>query len=164
MAVNAGPLPTPPNPMGLTRSKRLFKAFKMIGLIGLAVYFLWYVVHLPESNCTTKSVAALWAPDRAYKATLLEKKCNLSESLFYSVRVDAYSPPLKTGWFVPGFELENDQYPTGHPQLRWATPRRLEISVATRTMTGSLVENAGDDLTVVRTYTAHDPGAFPNYN
>jgi hypothetical protein len=117
-----------------------------------------------ESNCSTATIATTWSPDRAYQASMLEKNCNMGESLFYSVRIDAKSPPLRRGWFVPGYELENDLvHPTTPPSMKWATDRRLEIDVATRTLAGSLELSSGDDLTVVRNYVPAERGAHPNY-
>jgi hypothetical protein len=67
----------------------------------------------------------------------------------------------KSGWFVHGYELEDDEYPTVRPTLSWAAAEwRLEISAKTR---GTIILNTGDDLTIVRTYIAREPQAFPNY-
>lgn len=132
-------------------------------LLGIFTYAVSYIARLPESNCRTQAISAHWSPDRAYKATLMEKNCNLGETIFYSVRIDANSPPLKSGWFVPGYELEDDEYPTVRPTLSWAAERRLEIRAKTRTIHGTIILNTGDDLTVVRTYIAREPEAFPNY-
>jgi hypothetical protein len=71
--------------------------------------------------------------------------------LFYSIRIDAYAPPIAHAWFVPGVELEDHSYPTGNPAFQWAGPRRLEVVVSTRALTGSLTTHVGDDLTLVRT-------------
>ena len=35
-------------------------------------------------------------------ATLIEKNFNRGETLVYSVRIDAFSPPLRSAGFVPG--------------------------------------------------------------
>jgi hypothetical protein len=139
----------------------------IIGACALAgavlIYVTAYLARCPEPKCETTSVSAHWAPDRAYKATLLKKSCNLDETLFYSVRIDAYSPPLERAWFVPGYELENDTYPDPAPNLRWSSPRQLEVVVATRTMAGTVTLHTGEDLTFVRTYAPREPSAFPNY-
>ena len=134
------------------------------GLLALAARFEWYVARLPEPDCTTSVLSEAWSSDHAYKAAVLEKVCNLRESVFYSVRVDAPATPLSRGWFVPGFELENDTYPKAVPLVRWAKPRELEIEVPTRTLAGTLVVSVGEDLTVVRRYAPTEPGAHPNWH
>jgi hypothetical protein len=40
------------------------------------------------------------------------------------------------------------------------TPRRVEVTVQTRTLRGTSEQSAGDDLTIVRTYSAKEPAAF----
>jgi hypothetical protein len=80
----------------------------------------------------------------------------VSTRLFYSIRIDAYAPPIAHAWFVPGVELEDHSYPTGNPAFQWAGPRRLEVVVSTRALTGSLTMHVGDDLTLVRTYKARE--------
>jgi hypothetical protein len=122
----------------------------------------WYYARLPESSCVISSGLSASSSDHAFEATILEKDCNQGKSLFYSVRVDAKSPPLPRGWFVQGYGLENDAYPTV-PRLHWVSPRRLEIEVETRMLSGELTLNAGDDLTVVRKYVAAQPDARPNF-
>ena len=117
-----------------------------------------------ETNCKTVTVATSWSPDRVYEASLLEKNCNMGESLFYSLRMDALPQPGRRGWLVTGYELENDlDHPASPPAMKWATPRRLEIDVVTRTLAGSLERSVGDDLTVVRRYVPTERGAHPNY-
>jgi hypothetical protein len=144
------------------------KRLLIIGACTLAgaviIYVTAYLARPPEPNCETTSVSVRWAPDKAYKATLLRKSCNHDESLFYSVRIDAYSPPLGRAWFVPGYELENDQYPEHPPIMRWSSPRQLEVVVVTRTMAGTIARHVGEDLTFARTYAPREPGAFPNYD
>jgi hypothetical protein len=130
----------------------------------VTIYITSFIARLPESTCKTTSESVHWTQDRAYKATLLKKSCNLGETLFYSIRIDAYSPPLKRAWFVPAYELENDDYPDRPPALQWTSPRRLEVAVSTRTTSGTITTNVGDDLTLVRIYRPREPGAFPNYN
>jgi hypothetical protein len=75
-----------------------------------AIYGTAYVMRLPESNCANSNVSELWASDHAYKATLIKKDCNMGEAFIFSVRVDAYAPPLTRAWFTPGYELDNDSY------------------------------------------------------
>jgi hypothetical protein len=133
----------------------------------LVLRIVWYVARLPESNCSSMPIGTFWNADRAFKATLLEKNCNGGETLFYSVRVDAFSPPLHGSWFIPGYELEGDNdWPRTVPTVRWTTPRQLDIEVNTASIAGSIsslvhtsyvVGSGGkidpsDDLTVVRKY------------
>jgi hypothetical protein len=153
--------------------------YKRAATIALAVLFCafilrvtWYVARLPESNCSSKSVAESWNEDRAFKATLIEKNCNAGETLFYSVRVDAHSPPLRNGWSIPGYELEGDEtWPRKIPTLRWVTPGELEISVNTEAIGGTLTNTVhsayvgpsginhdpSDDFFVVRKYVPARP-------
>src|SRR5713226_1222384 len=103
----------------------------MVALFALAtlgaVQLAWGL--LPSSlTCVTASQAEIWAPDRAYKATLSKKDCDMSESIFYSVRIDAVSPPVgRPKWFTVR-ELDTDERPEHPPQLTWAAPRQLEIT------------------------------------
>jgi hypothetical protein len=138
------------------------KGLLIAGAIALLVYLTSYIARLPESNCTTSPASEIWSPDRAYKATLLVKDCNLSETIFYSIRVDAYSPPLSTGFFTHEV-IEDDERPSEPPTVRWDTPRKLAVEMKTRTLHGTVQRHSGDDLTIVRTYIARQPDAFPNY-
>jgi hypothetical protein len=140
--------------------------FAVLGA-ALLLRIVWYVARLPDSNCTSKSVGEFWNADRAFKATLLVKNCNAGETLFYSARIDAYSPPLHGSWFLPGIQLESDQdWPRTVPVVRWTTPRQVEIDVDTDTVAGSLTRlihtpyivgadgkiDPRDDLTILRKY------------
>jgi hypothetical protein len=130
---------------------------------GLTAYVTHWITLGPEKYCGTSSTAETWGPDRAYKATVFKKDCNLGETIFYSVRVDAFSPPERFAWFTIR-ELEADlQGQPRPPELIWSTPRQLEITMATRTVDGRLTESIGDDLTIVCIFDAAQPGAFPNW-
>jgi hypothetical protein len=134
----------------------------------LLLRIVWHVARLPESNCASKSIGTFWNADRAFKATLLEKDCNAGETLFYSVRIDAYSPPLHGSWFLRGYELEQGQdWPRIVPAVRWTTPRQLDVEVNTDALAGSITSvvhtpyvvvgsgikiDSSDDLRVVRKY------------
>jgi hypothetical protein len=144
--------------------KRIAKILGVVGAVGLvvwlavcAVWVIVYIARLPESNCNTTPISEYFAPDRAYKATMLEKDCNREETFFYSVRIDAYSPPLSTAAFWPGFELESDTIEQNPPVVRWAAPRRLEILVKTHAIAGTLTNHVGQDLILVRTYEPSTP-------
>lgn len=65
------------------------KVFTRIATILAVVIAVWLIVRvtsycarLPESNCVTTPASEYLAPDRAYKATVLEKDCNMGEDLF----------------------------------------------------------------------------------
>jgi hypothetical protein len=124
----------------------------------LLLRIVWYVARLPESNCASKSIGTFWNADRAFKATLLEKNCNAGETLFYSVRIDAYSPPLHGSWFLPGYQLEGDQdWPRSVPAVRWTTPRQLEVEVNTDALVGSITSLVHTSYVVVGTGGRIDP-------
>jgi hypothetical protein len=140
------------------------KVFTRIATILAVVIAVWlivrvtsYIARLPESNCVTTPASEYFAPDRAYKATVLEKNCNKGETFFYSVRIDGYPPPLSTAWFIPGFELESDQGGQNRPEVHWAAPRRLEVLVKTHALAGTLTNHVGQDLILVRTYEPSGP-------
>ena len=141
------------------------KVGALIAVVGLTAYGTHWITLGPEQYCKTSSTAESWAPDRAYKATMFKKNCNLGESIFYSVRVDAFSPPERTSWFT-NRELEADVWPEEPrpPGLIWTTPRQLEITMVTTTLGGRLTEHIGDDLTIVRIFNATKPDAFPNFH
>ena len=113
---------------------------------GFTVYMVSYFSRLPESNCTTNPVSDLWSGDRIYKATLLKKVCNLSETVFYSVRLD--KPDT---WFLV-LEIEQDPYPApaSEPAMKWDL-HRLEIQIRAENFSGSIERREGD-LTVARSY------------
>src|ERR1700761_8538651 len=103
--------------------------------IGLTSCITRWLTLEPEHYCKTSPAGESWAPDRAYKATVLQKNCNLYESVFYSVRVDGFSTPERTAWFTTT-ELEVDDDHTQPPELVWGTPRQLEIAVTTTALSG----------------------------
>jgi len=115
-----------------------------------------------EPNCLTNPLELVWSPDRAYKATLLKQSCNQDESVTYKIRLDSLGSSASRAWFIPGYELENDKYPDTIPTLRWVKPRQLEVTVSTRTLSGSLTVHHGDDVVFIRTYVPTEPNAFPN--
>jgi hypothetical protein len=118
----------------------------LVSAFALTIYLTSYISRLPESNCTTSPVSELWSSDKNYKATLLKKDCNLSETIFYSVRID------KPGaWFLR-VELEEDPYPAqaSEPAMRWDM-HKLEIDIPAEKFSGSIEHREGN-LTIVRTY------------
>ncbi len=142
--------------------KGWLKTAGVVCAVVLGGYVISFVSRLPESNCSTKQVSEVPSPDHAYKATLQLKNCNMGESLFYSVEIEARSPPAKFAW-RNRYELEDDEYPGHAPTVTWATNRRLEIVLKTLTLSGSVQVHTGDDLTVVRRYLPSAPNTFPNY-
>lgn len=135
----------------------------MIGVtIAVAICAAAFLVFRKGPGCTSALLTEMWSADRAYSAALHKKDCNQGESILYSVRVDAHSPPLRIDW-SSNYELRNDKYPDQAPSLLWRSDRELEITVKTRTLRGKLQVNAGDDLTITEAYDPSDPNAFPNY-
>jgi hypothetical protein len=124
----------------------------------LTAYVTHWITLGPQPDCKTSSTAESWAPDGAYKATVFKKNCNMDESIFYSVRVDAFSPPERYSFFATR-QLEGPDHPPP-PELTWSTPRQLEITMTTARLSGRLTERVGDSLAIVRIYDAK-PAAFP---
>jgi hypothetical protein len=143
--------------------RRIVVVAMVAALMAGTAYITSWWVRGPEQYCSTEPVAEFWSQDRAYKATLLVKNCNLWESIFYRVRIDAMSPPLKHGWFMY-VDLNDDERPDASPSVRWDGPRLLSIEVQTRTLRGSILQNVGEDLSTSVTYIAKAPAAFPNYS
>jgi hypothetical protein len=143
----------------------MFKSVAKIGALVFALGIVAYVSHRitlgPEAYCKTSSIAESWPADRAYKATVLMRDCNLNESISYSVRVDAFSPPPRLGWFAV-LELESDTRPEP-PKVKWSTARQLNIVSETRALGGRLSQQVGDDLTIIRTFLPVSPGDAANY-
>ncbi len=135
---------------------RWMKFVALVCCLALAIYLTSYIARLPESNCTTSSVSDLWSSDHTYQATLLKKDCNLSETIFYSVRIDKLASPSSRGWFFKQ-EIEQDPYPAQalEPAMKWDS-HRLQIDVPAETMSGSIERREGD-LTVVRSYVRNRP-------
>jgi hypothetical protein len=127
---------------------------KFVALVlgfALTIYLTSYISKLPESNCTTSPAVDLWSADHAYKATLLKKDCNLSETIFYSVRIDK-----PEAWFLK-IEIEQDPYPAQatEPAMKWDL-HKLEIDVPAEKISGSIERREGD-LTIVRSYILAKP-------
>jgi hypothetical protein len=137
------------------RWKPFAKAGALLLAFAATAYSSYYVTRPAAANCKTSTLAELWTPsDHAYKATLLKKDCNLGESIFYSVRIDALSPPAERGWYTIR-EIEGDAWPIpdAPPQVVWVAARQLEITMDTKALHGRLTEKI-DDLTVVRVFEA----------
>src|SRR5882757_9721357 len=140
--------------------RRIVSVVLVAALVAVTAYVTSWLARGPEQYCSTAPVMEFWSGDRAYKATLLIKNCNKDESIFYRVRVDAMSPPLKYGWFKY-LDLDDDERPNAPPLVRWDRPRLLSIEMQTRTLRGSIVQNVGEDLSTSVTYVAKEPAAFP---
>ena len=117
----------------------------------LTIYLTSDFSRLPESNCTTTPVSDLWSSDNSYKATLLKKNCNLSETVFNSVRIDKLG-----AWFLM-IEIEQNPYPAQafEPAMNWDS-HKLEIDIPAEKFSGSIERREGD-LTVVRSYIPTKP-------
>ena len=79
----------------------MFKSVAKIGGFVFALGIVAYVSHWmtlgSAAYCKTSSIAESWTADRAYKATVLMKDCNLSESISYSVRSRRFLAAPATG-------------------------------------------------------------------
>jgi hypothetical protein len=114
----------------------------------LTIYITSYISRLPEANCVTKPLSAMWSSDHLYKATLLKKDCNQGETLFFSIRIDKPNTPTGGWFFVQQVEEDPDSFTP--PIIKWVS-HKLEIEIVAKTMTGSIERRIGD-LTVVRLY------------
>jgi hypothetical protein len=122
--------------------RRIVLVAMVAALMAITAYITSWLARGPEPDCSTEAAKEFWSQDRAYKAALLIKNCNLGESILYRIRVDAMSPPLKRGWFQY-IDLDNDERPDALPSIRWDGPRWLSIEMQTRTLRGSIVQNTG---------------------
>lgn len=113
-------------------------------------------------KCELSTLETEFSADKMYKATLLRRNCNLGEPVTYFVRLDYIGSESGSGWSIPGFELENDEYSYVNPELHWINQRKLEVLVHTRTLGGHLTRNIGADLIFVRSYAPKEPQSFPN--
>lgn len=116
-----------------------------------------------DVRCESITLREQWSSDRVYKATLLRKSCNFSETVFYSLRLDFTGSKTSSGWYVSGFDLEIDEYPRADPEIIWVNSRKVQVLIHTRTLNGTLSRNVGSDLIFVRSYIAKEPLVFPNY-
>jgi len=137
---------------------RVLKILSIALAFGLTIYITSYVTSyvagLPESNCVTAPMSESWSADRVFKATVLKKECNSGESRFYSVRFD------NGKWFlVTNIENDNEySLPPTPPVIRWVAPERLEITMLTTALKGSL-ERRLDGFTIIRIFQpAHEDG------
>jgi hypothetical protein len=142
---------------------RAIWAVVFVVIVVLTAVVTSYIARLPESNCSTSVISETWSEDRVYKATTQVKDCNAGETQFYSVRVDAHGPQLPHGGWFATYDVKDDERNPGPPDVYWDAPRTLSIDMKTGTLSGSIRQNAGDDLTVIQTYTAKTPNQFPNF-
>src|SRR5882757_5223572 len=112
--------------------KRWIKFVALVFAFALTIFLTSYISRLPESHCATGAISSLWSSDQVYKATLLRKDCNLSETAFYSVRID------KPGTWFLSIEIEEDPYPAQvyEPVIRWDS-HKLQIDIPAENFTGS---------------------------
>ena len=125
-----------------------------------AIIFLTHHFSRPDWNCSINSVGQLWSVDRLFKATILRKSCNLDETVFYSVRLDFVGTPSSPASFIPGIELENDQFTPENPILNWSNGHKLEITISTKLMSGTLEDHLNNDLVIIRKYVPSESN-FP---
>ena len=114
----------------------------------LTIYITSYVSRLPESNCITRPISAVWSRDHLYEATLLKKDCNQGDTFFFSVRIDKPNTPTG-GWFYVQ-QVEEDPNSFTPPSIKWVS-HKLEIEIVAKMLTGSIERRVGD-ITVVRLY------------
>jgi hypothetical protein len=117
--------------------------------------FIFAISHEQNgSGCEKVTAKEAWSSDRAFKATLLQEVCH-GETISYSVRLDHQEKSSDRAWFVPGFELEGDPYPSDAletPEVNWLSERKLEVLVHTRTVSGSIARKVDDNLIFIRSY------------
>ncbi len=114
----------------------------------LTIYITSYVARLPESNCVTRPISAVWSSDHLYEATLQKKDCNRGETVFFSVRIDKPNTPTGGWFFVQQVEGDPDSFTP--PTIKWVS-HKLEIEIVAKTLIGSIERRVGD-TTVVRLY------------
>jgi len=139
--------------------------FIVISAIAIPVVFVavfWFALNR-EGGCTSSIIKQEFSVDKMYKATLLKKDCNIGESITYSIRFDSVGSSVEGGWFIPCFELENDEYPESIPEMRWTDQHRLEVRVRTRTLSGQLTRNINNNLIFSRSYIPKDPSTLPQF-
>ena len=114
----------------------------------LTIYITSYVSQLPESNCVTRPISAVWSSDHLYEATLLQKDCNQGETFFFSVRIDKPNTPTGGWFYVQQVEVDPNSFTP--PIIKWVS-HKLEIEIVAKMLTGSIERRVGD-ITVVRLY------------
>ncbi len=119
----------------------------------------WMRPNLP--GCQLTPVGRYASDDGADLATLLKRDCDQGDSIKYFLRLDiGPRRAAPRGWFS-FVELDNDR-PESDPVVSWVKPHTVQVTMSTRTLSGRLVENRGEDITIVRVFAPREPGAFPN--
>jgi len=96
-------------------------------------------------------------------ATILKRSCGGGENIKYFVRLDIAARHPDYGAWRAFIELENDQRPLDDPTVVWIAKGIVQITVSTRTLSGTLIENRGEDIKIIRVYKPREPGALPNW-
>jgi hypothetical protein len=132
-----------------------------IGSWGMQIQYNTGWPNIPGCQLTT--VARYPSEDGADLAIILKRDCDKEEHINYFLRLEINSRrPSSRGWWTV-VELDNDQYPVGDPAVEWIRKNTVQVTVSTRTLSGTLVMNNGDDIAIIRVYQPREPGAFPNY-
>jgi hypothetical protein len=114
-------------------------------------------------GCQLAAIARYPSGNEASTATVLKRSCNMDETINYFVRLDVRGRrPGRDGWWMV-LKLENDAYPINQPTVVWTKETAVQVTVSTRTLAGTLVSDAGDDIVITRVYQPREPGALPNY-
>jgi hypothetical protein len=137
--------------IGEVQMRRWIYIVLLVVAFVLTIYITSYISRLPESNCVTGPISAIWSSDHLYKATLLKKDCDDGETVFFSVRIDKPNTPTG-GWFFVQL-VEEDPESFTPPIIKWAS-HKLEIEIPAEMMTGSIERRIGD-LTIARLYVRH---------
>ncbi len=114
-------------------------------------------------GCQLTIAASYPSIDGDYLASILKRSCANGEFIDYFFYLDYGDRRPGTGLSWRRIELENDQYPVGDPGVVWTKDRSLQVTVSTKTLSGTLVEkNQGSNIEIVLVYEPREPGAFTN--
>lgn len=163
--------------MKLTARRIVWRTVKYLGIasifIGVNAYSYWAGLQAAKDqffrdwpnlpDCQLTDVARYPSVDGAYRATISKRSCLGGEFISYFLRVDNGGRQSGPGGWSSRTELMNDQYPVGDPEIVWSKKRSVQVTVSTRTISGTLVVNQGSDIEIVIVYQPREPGAFPNY-
>ncbi len=131
-----------------------------VGSWQMQVKYTWIWPNIP--GCKLMEASRYPSADGGTLATILKRDCDLGEHINYFLRLDigGLQPGPSGSWVA---ELENDQYPVAEPTVVWTKRNTVQVTVSTRTLSGTLVVNDGYNTEIVRVYQPREPGALPNY-
>ncbi len=113
-------------------------------------------------GCQLTPVGRYPSDDGADIATTLLRNCNDGKDITYFLRLDIQGRrPGNAGWWGIN-EIENDHYPENKPVVIWVKKNTVQVTISTRTLSGTLVEYEGNDIQFIRVYEPREPGKFPN--